>query len=326
MTRLSDILLTALAPAVWGSTYYVTTEFLPQGYPLTLAVLRALPAGLLLLVFVRKLPPVDWMGRVFVLGALNFAVFWALLFVSAYRLPGGVAATVGAIQALLVIFLSRLLLGTPIVALSVAAAIAGVGGVAMLILGPAAALDPLGIAAGMGAAASMAGGTVLTRKCQPPVSQLTFTAWQLTAGGLLLVPVALLFEPPLPALDAGNLAGIAWLGLIGAALTYFLWFRGVARIEPSAVSTLGFFSPMTAVILGWAALGQALTPVQMAGVAIVFASVWTSQVAARRGVRAVPARPEPVTEAGSSTRQHRSRPDDCADRQAHCAEQGKAVA
>ena len=55
MKHSSDIILTALAPAIWGSTYLVTTEMLPAGYPLTLAVLRALPAGLLLLVLTLAL-------------------------------------------------------------------------------------------------------------------------------------------------------------------------------------------------------------------------------------------------------------------------------
>ncbi|MFK0586676.1 EamA family transporter, partial [Escherichia coli] len=71
---------------------------------------------------------------------------------------------------------------------------------------------------------SMAFGTVLTRKWQPPVPLLTFTAWQLAAGGLLLVPVALVFDPPIPMPTGTNVLGLAWLGLIGAGLTYFLWF------------------------------------------------------------------------------------------------------
>ena len=95
MTRTRDLLLTAVAPAIWGSTYIVTTEALPQGYPLTLAVLRALPAGLLLVALTRSLPPRPWLGRIFLLGGVNFAIFWSLLFVAAYRLPGGVAATLG---------------------------------------------------------------------------------------------------------------------------------------------------------------------------------------------------------------------------------------
>ncbi len=276
-TRNTDLLLTAIAPAIWGSTYIVTTEFLPAGYPLTVAMLRALPAGLLLLLLVRQLPQGIWWARVLVLGALNFSIFWWLLFVAAYRLPGGVAATVGAIQPLIVILLARGLLGAPIRPLSIVAAIAGMAGVALLILTPNATLDPIGIAAGLAGAVSMAAGTVLSRRWQPPVSPLTFTAWQLTAGGLLLLPVALLQEPSLPALTTANLLGLAWLGLIGAALTYILWFRGIARLEPSVVSPLGFLSPMTAVILGWSVLGQSLSAAQIFGMVVVLGSVWLSQ-------------------------------------------------
>ncbi|AKO97820.1 putative permease, DMT superfamily [Marinovum algicola DG 898] len=281
MSRTTDILITALAPAVWGSTYLVTTEALPAGYPVTLAALRALPAGLLLLALTRCLPPRIWLGRVFLLGSFNFALFWVLLFVAAYRLPGGVAATLGALQAMMVIFMARGWLGTAIRAGAVAAAAAGVAGVALLLIGPGAALDPIGIAAGLGGAASMAAGTVLSRKWQPPVSALSFTAWQLTAGGLILLPLALIVEPPLPALTVANLAGLAWLGLIGAAATYAIWFRGVARLEPGAVSMLGMMSPVTAVILGWVWLGQSLSPVQGAGAVIVLGSVWYGQRANR---------------------------------------------
>jgi probable blue pigment (indigoidine) exporter len=287
LTRTRDILLTAVAPAVWGSTYLVTTETLPPDYPITVAALRALPAGLLLLAVTRCLPPRDWLLRVFALGALNFAVFWILLFVAAYRLPGGVAATLGAVQAILVIGLARGVLGTPVRLGAVTAAIAGVFGVALLLLGPGARLDPIGVAAGLGGAAAMAAGTVLSRKWQPPVPALSFTAWQLTAGGLILLPLALFVEPAMPPLTALNLAGLAWLGLIGAAATYGLWLRGIARLEPGAVSMLGMMSPVTAVILGWVWLGQSLSPVQALGAAVVLGSVWAGQRANRARLTAV---------------------------------------
>lgn len=277
--RTFDLALTAIAPAIWGSTYLVTTEFLPAGYPLTVAMLRALPAGLILLLMVRRLPTGIWWPRSFLLGALNFSFFWAMLFISAYRLPGGVAATVGAIQPLIVIVLSRLVLGSPIRALSVVAGFAGMAGVALLVLTPKASLDPVGVAAGLAGAVSMACGTVLSRHWTPPVSALTFTAWQLSAGGLLLVPVALLLEPSLPQLTGANILGFAYLGLIGAAFTYALWLRGLSRLEPSQVSPLGFLSPVTAILLGWGVLDQQLTAAQLAGIAVVFASVWMSQQA-----------------------------------------------
>jgi len=296
MTRSTDIVLTALAPAVWGSSYLVTTEFLPDGYPLTAAILRALPAGLILLLMVRHLPAGRWWGKAFVLGAFNFSIFWTLLFVAAYRLPGGVAATVGAVQPLVVLVLARSLLGTPILVLSVFAALAGAGGVALVILTPDATLDPIGIAAGLGGAVSMAFGTVLSRKWQTRVPLISAAAWQLTAGGLLLAPAAFLFEPALPSLTAENLLGFAYLGLIGGALTYVIWFRGLRRLEPSVASMLGLLSPLTAVVLGWSALDQGLGVLQIAGAGIVLASVWLSQRAARRPApAAVPPHPVPQT-------------------------------
>ncbi|TSD85704.1 EamA family transporter [Mycobacterium sp. KBS0706] len=279
--QVAAILTTAIAPAIWGTTYYVTTALLPQGYPLTVAMLRALPAGLLLLAFVRTLPNGIWWGRTFILGALNFSVFWAMLFISAYRLPGGVAATLGAVQPLIVIALARLVLGRPVRPLAVLAGIGGVAGIALIVLTPKAALDPVGIAAGLAGILSLACGTVLSRHWQPPVSSLTFAAWQLTAGGLLLIPAALLLEPALPIPTTVNLIGFAWLSVIGGALTYIFWFRGLARIEPSAIASLGLLSPLVATAVGWLLLNQDLTPLQLGGFFVAIISLWLSQRAAQ---------------------------------------------
>ena len=281
MNRPSDLLFTALAPAIWGSTYIITTNFLPDGYPITVSLLRALPAGLLILFIVRTLPKGVWWFRAFLLGALNFAFFWSLLFLAAYRLPGGVAATIGAIQPLFVIFLARILMGTEILLFSIVAALIGIAGVGLLLLGPNAMLDPVGIVAGVGGALSMAAGTVLSRKWKAPVSLLTFTAWQLTAGGILLIPIALIAEPDFPALTSTNIVGLTYLGLIGAALTYVIWFRGISKIEPSVISTLGFLSPVTAVFLGWAFMSETLSSIQIVGVITVLLSVLLSQQAAK---------------------------------------------
>ncbi|SPY77599.1 EamA family transporter [Providencia rustigianii] len=282
MNRYWVLFLTALAPIVWGSTYLITTEMLPAGMPLTLAVLRALPAGLLLLLFLRQLPQGIWWLRVIILGVLNFSLFWWLLFISAYRLPGGVAATVGAVQPLIVLFLSRWLLNSQLSRISIMAAFTGIFGVTILLLTPSARLDLTGVIAGLFGALSMAAGTVLSRRWQPPVSALTFTSWQLTAGGLVLLPFALFFEPALPSLSMLNLVGLSYLTLIGGALTYALWFRGLAILGPSSVASLGFLSPMSAVILGWMWLEQQLTPLQFIGMLVILLSVWVSQRTERK--------------------------------------------
>lgn len=280
-TSSSDLLLTAIAPMVWGSTYIVTTEFLPGFSPVTVSILRALPAGLLLLLIVRQLPRGIWWLRAFILGALNISIFLSMLFIAAYRLPGGVAGTIISAQPLIVVFLAAPLLGARIRPLAILAALVGISSVGLLVLTPDATLDMLGVAAGLAGATSMALGGILSRKWQPPVSLLTFTAWQLTTGGLLLVPIALIIEPPIPNLTTLNLLGLVWLGLIGGALTYALWFRGIARLESTVVSSLLFLSPVTAVLLGWCFLDQALTWPQIVGVALIIGSIWLSQRAQR---------------------------------------------
>jgi len=272
-----DLLLTGLAPAIWGSSYIVTTGLLPGHSPLLVALLRALPAGLFLLLIVRQLPPANWLLRLAILGALNFSLFWTLLFVSAYRLPGGVAATLGAVQPLLVVFLSTLVLQLPLRVHAIVAAFLGLVGVALLVLTSKAASDPIGVLAGLGGAGSMALGVVLTRRWQPPVPPLTFTAWQLTAGGILLLPVAGWSLQDWPTLDAKNLLGLTYMSLIGGALTYILWFRGISRIEPATVSLLGVLSPLSAVLLGWAMLGEMLSPAQIAGAVLALFSIWLGQ-------------------------------------------------
>ncbi|WP_455354807.1 EamA family transporter [Streptomyces sp. SYSU K217416] len=272
------ILVTALAPIVWGSTYLATTELLPPDRPLLAAVLRALPAGVVLVLLTRRLPRGTWWWRAGVLGALNIGVFFALLFVAAYRLPGGVAATIGAVQPLLVAGLSAGLLGRRLTLRTTAAAVAGVAGVGLLVLRADARLDPLGVAAAAGGAVVMATGVVLSKRWSSPAPLLAVTGWQLVAGGLLLLPVALLVEGPPPAtLSTANLAGYGYLAIVGSALAYALWFRGIRALSPTDVTFLGLLSPVVATILGWLVLDQQLTAVQALGALVVLASLVAGQ-------------------------------------------------
>ena len=84
-------LLTAIAPITWGSTYFVTSEFLPPDRPIFAAAARALPIGLVIVAARRRLPRGSWWWRSALLGTLNIGLFFALLFLAAYRLPGGFA-------------------------------------------------------------------------------------------------------------------------------------------------------------------------------------------------------------------------------------------
>ncbi|MEQ9943448.1 EamA family transporter [Pectobacterium aroidearum] len=278
-----DVLLTAMAPAIWGSTYIVTSELLPPDRPFTAALIRVLPAGLLLLLFTRRFPArQDW-WRVVVLSALNIGVFQALLFVAAYRLPGGLAAVLGAIQPLLVMVLVWAVDHRAPRLATLWSAIIGVAGMAILLLSPQTTFEPIGIAAALLGAVCMATGVWLTRRWRLDLPVLPLTGWQLFIGGLMLAPVAWLVDAPLPALTLSQWAAYAYLCLAGAVLAYGLWFRGVSRLPTVAVASLGLLSPLTAVVLGWALLSQSMTGTAFLGLAIVLASIFAVQWTTARG-------------------------------------------
>ncbi len=271
------LLTTAVAPILWGTTYIVTTSLLPDGRPLLAAVIRALPAGIALALVAGVRPHGIWWLRALVLGTLNIGALFALLFIASYRLPGGVAATLGSTQPLIAAALGALVLGEALRRRTVVAGVLGVVGVALLVLRAGAQLDTIGVVAGLTAPFAMASGIVLMKRWGSPVPMLALTSWQLIAGGLVLLPVALVIEGPPPAVTLPNIVGFLWLGVVGTALAYSLWFRGVGRLPVARVSLLGLLSPVVAITLGWVIAGQAMTGVQIVGLLLVLAALLIGQ-------------------------------------------------
>jgi len=275
------IALTALAPAVWGTTYIVTTHALPTGHPVFAALMRTLPAGALALALTRRLPSGQWWWKSLVLGALNMACFFPLLFVAAQRLPGGVAATLGAAQPIIVAGLAGVGLSERPSAWRLMWGGIGVVGVALVVLGPQAGLDVLGVTAGLGGAVSMGLGVVLTKRWGKPdgVSALSLAGWQLTGAGLLLVVPALLIDGVPTGIDATAVAGYSWLGLVGGLAAYVLWFEGIRRLPVTPTALLGLLSPLTAALLGHVIAGEVLSPIQLLGFALALTAMTAGQLA-----------------------------------------------
>jgi probable blue pigment (indigoidine) exporter len=266
---LRRVLLTALTPMFFGSTYALTTLALPPGRPLFTAALRALPAGILLLLATREIPRGHWWGRLALLGALNIGAVFALVFVAAYRMPGGVAAVISGVQPLIVALLAVGILGEKMRPAAIFAAVAGVAGVALLVVRSAVQLDPLGIAAAAGATVCGAVGIILVRLWGRPMPMLSFVAWQLVFGGSILAVLAAIFEGAPPALTGVHIAAFVYLGLCSTLLAYYLWFRGVEHLGPTPVSLLSLINPLTAAVLGAVLLGETYTVAQGIGAALI---------------------------------------------------------
>lgn len=274
-TLLSTLALTAIAPLVWGSTYIVTSELLPPDSPLMAAMLRALPAGIGLVLFTRRLPSGIWWLRLITLGFLNIGFFFYCLFFAATYLPGGMAALVMAIQPILVIGLSYYLLNSPLKKQQLFASVIAIGSVVLLIINNQIGLSSIGLIMGSLGTVSMAMGIVLTKLWGRPdeMSLLNFTGWQLLFGGLMLLPVAWWFEGFPETLSANNIIGYVYLCVVGAIVAYSLWFNGIAKLPAISISFLGFLSSVSAVLLGYIFLEQSLTFGQCVGVVGIFIAI-----------------------------------------------------
>jgi probable blue pigment (indigoidine) exporter len=270
--------LASLTPIIFGTTYLLTTEFLPPGRPLLAGLMRSLPTGLVLIIG-SPIPPRRWMARFFVLSVLYASGLFPLLFIAAYRLPGGVAAVINSLSPLLVVVISVPLLRARIRGIQIIAGILGAAGVALLVLRSDARLDVVGLVAMAGAAIMFSVATVLTKRWGEPegMTAIGVTGWIFLLAGLTLLPVTLLIEGLPDYLTARNIGGLIYLVLISGILAYALWFWGLQRLSASAVTFLTLLNPVTAALLGWIVLDQRLNAWQLLGAAIILISVVLGQ-------------------------------------------------
>ncbi len=211
----------------------------------------------------------DWWWKAAVLGLLNIGGM-PLLFLAAERLPGGVAATLDAAQPLLVTGLAVAVLRDRPTAWRLTWAVLGVIGVGLAALGPQARLDAVGVLAGLGHTTNMAGGVV--------------AGWQLTVGGLLLLPLTLAVEGVPQRIDAGAVGGCLWLGSMGGLIAYTLWFRGIGKLPVGASAPLVLLSPLVAAVIG-IVLGESLSLPQTLGFVLALAALLAAQLNAPNQMR-----------------------------------------
>jgi probable blue pigment (indigoidine) exporter len=286
------VAVTAVAPITWGSTYFVTKQFLPADAPLWGSAIRALPAGLVLLLLARQLPKGSWWWRSLVLGVLNFSGFFALIYLSALLLPSSVASSIMALAPLVLAGCGWAILNERPTLWMGAGAAMGILGVLLIVGTGAVATNPWGVLASLSALLMSSVGAVLNKLWTPGVPVLASTAWQGVAGGLMLLIAAVIFEGPPPAIGPVALAGFAYISLIATALASVCWFIGLSNLPAGTVGIVGLLNPVTGVLLGTMLAAEQLSWLQAGGIALVIVAILV-------GRRTTPMRPSQQVSRGA---------------------------
>ncbi|WP_406335552.1 EamA family transporter [Streptomyces sp. NBC_00203] len=285
------VALTAVAPVAWGTNYFVTHEFLPADRPLYGAALRALPAGLILLALCRQRPRGAWWRRSAVLGLLNVSVFFVLVYVASQLLPTSIASTVMAVSPLTMMLIAWALVSERPRTAHLAGAAIGLAGVCLMLLTGVERVSVPGVLASAAAMLVSSFGHILAKRWSADADVLASTAWQLTAGGLFLLPVAAAVEGPPPALSTPALLAFGYVTLVATALAFAAWFTGLRHLPAGTVGLIGLLNPVTGVLLGTAVAAEVLTVQQLCGLVLVLAGVVLGRPrrAGRRGSSQAPA-------------------------------------
>ena len=271
-----DWLMLVCLSVLWGGSFFFAKIAVGEMPPLTLALGRVAIAAALLISLARAtgvtLP--DRFGPFLVMGLLNNALPFSLIFWGQTHIPSGLAAILNATTPLFTVLVAHFATADEkLTAARLAGVAAGFAGVVVM-LGPD-LLRELGTAvaaqlACLAAAVSYAFAGIYGRRFRGEPA-LRVAAGQLLASSALLAPVVIVLDRPwlLAPPSATAWAALVALAALSTALGYLLYFRILARAGATNVLLVTFLIPVSAILLGSMVLGEALAARDIVGMAAI---------------------------------------------------------
>jgi drug/metabolite transporter (DMT)-like permease len=271
------LLLLALA-LLWGGSFFLGKLALTELPPVTVVLCRlTLAAAILALLLAltgRRLPrdARSWL-RFAAMGALNNAIPFSLIMWGQTQITSGLASILNAVTPLSTAVLAHVLTGDEkLTGARLAGVLLGLGDVIVMV-GPAAL-------AGLGGDAAQAACLLATVsyglagiygrrfRGEPP---MVTAAGQVAASTVLILPLALLLEQPwtLAVPSTTTWAALGGAALLSTALAYIVYFRILATAGATNLLLVTFLMPVVALLLGTGALGEAIKPTELAGMALI---------------------------------------------------------
>ena len=283
ISRLDWVLFFTLA-LVWGSSYLFIKIGIESLSPLTLIACRlgiaTLILGIVLAVGREALPRSRGIYlRLVVMALLNIVMPFSLIAWGEHYIDSGLAAVLQAVTPLFTLILAALILDDERITVNRLVGLAvGFGGVIVLVSrslgGPTGDQAGLGDLALVGSSAAYAAGNVFVRSQLRGLGPVVPAFFQVSIAFVIIASLGLVFEQPirLPSRPEAILA-VVWLGVLGSACAYLIYFRLVHRLGPTRLSLITYLMPIVGVSLGVAVLGERVDGRVFVAAALILAGV-----------------------------------------------------
>ena len=276
---LKDLVTLLALGALWGASFLFIRVAVPTLGPVLLMELRlGLAAATLALMAaaVGRLPKTRARWKQFLfLGTVNAAIPFTFIAAAEIYLTASLAAILNSTTVMFTALVAAVWLGDALTSRKVVGILLGIIGVAALV-----GWDPielngavlLSVAAMLGASLSYAVGAVYVKRNFTGVPPLSMAIGQLSAGALVLLPLAVVGVPDAPPPIAATVS-VLGLALLSTAVAYLLYFRLIENVGPTSTVTVTLLVPVFGLVFGVLLLEEPFSFGTIAGLAIVLFSV-----------------------------------------------------
>ncbi|WP_119066380.1 DMT family transporter [Rubrobacter indicoceani] len=284
VSNLVYVPLALLFSVLWASAFIAVKAALDSTTPLFLMGFRFVLAGALLLSVAlvlggikgfRAMSPADW-GRLAALGLLNNAAYLGIAAVSLQNLSGGMGAVLASVSPLMMALAALFVLDERLGAVKVSGLLIAFVSIAGIMYSRTEAGEsPASMALLLLGNAFLVAGAILFKRWSPEGGLATVNGVQLLAAGLVLLPVALLFEPTgTVRWDAGFLVPLLYLTLVVSCGAMAIWFFMLRSGDAGRAGSFFFLNPVFGLILGALVLGENFRPTDLTGIAGVALGIY----------------------------------------------------
>ncbi|MEP9373022.1 DMT family transporter [Mesorhizobium sp. KR1-2] len=273
--------LKRLVPAtfvlLWSTGFIGARYAMPWAEPFTFLGVRFVLAFLLLglvamLIGVRRASRRVALHSA-IAGALMHGVYLGGVFWAIHRgLPAGLAALIAGLQPLVTALVAGKVLGEDVQPRHWAGLAAGFAGVVIVLSPKLGAMDGgvtwQTLAAAFVAMTGMTAGTIWQKRFGAGGDLITGTIYQYLGVAVLMILASFAFETRTVTINGELVFALIWLTLVLSIGAICLLMVMIRDGEMSKISSLFYLVPVVTAIMAWALFGEALTPVQIAGMVL----------------------------------------------------------